>query len=50
MTAASSVCDTLVLAQLLVENSILRGDSLADVQRQLEIAWLEFAFVQEEGL
>jgi hypothetical protein len=42
------ICDTLVLAQLLVENAMLRGDCLADVQRQLEIAYLEFAFVQEK--
>jgi hypothetical protein len=48
VTADVGVCDTLVYVELLIENAMLRGDSLVDVQRQLEIAWLEFAFVQEE--
>jgi hypothetical protein len=44
MTADVGVCDSMVLCRLLVENAVLRGDSLIDVQRQLEMIWLEFAY------
>jgi hypothetical protein len=45
---ADVVCDVLVLANLVAENAELRGGTVADLRRELELIWLEFAYLQEE--
>jgi hypothetical protein len=46
--AAPSVCDVLVLTQLVAENTRLRGGTASEISDELEKLWLEFAFVQGE--
>jgi hypothetical protein len=45
---ADVVCAVLVLCSLVAENAELRCGTVADLRRELELIWLEFAYMEEE--